>query len=144
MQKDDDAGDSSSEFDPQSGEFLAYYADSDSEDDSVSTTEKMGLQKIIYKTSDPVGLNQECHLCFMNYVSGDKQVKLKCNCIFHITCIDKWLRKLTTCPVCKERQPYFSVSVLTQGLKKMVKKFLSDKAYQALLLHGDIDFGTLP
>ena len=40
LQKDDDSSD---EFDPQAGEFLAYYADSDSDDESISPTEMMGL-----------------------------------------------------------------------------------------------------
>lgn len=45
--------------------------------------------------------NFECPICqeetYLNIIR-----KLKCNHQFHIYCIEKWLSKETTCPICRK------------------------------------------
>ncbi|KAF3442101.1 hypothetical protein FNV43_RR16017 [Rhamnella rubrinervis] len=44
----------------------------------------------------------ECSICLEDFVEGEScQVLPVCNHIFHANCIDHWLKKKLTCPVCR-------------------------------------------
>ncbi|XP_059442111.1 putative RING-H2 finger protein ATL19 [Corylus avellana] len=44
----------------------------------------------------------DCAICLEDFADGDKcQVFPTCNHIFHSNCIDVWLKKKLTCPICR-------------------------------------------
>lgn len=47
------------------------------------------------------GKLQDCSICLEVYQNGEELRQLPCHHCFHCVCIDKWLRKRTTCPMCK-------------------------------------------
>lgn len=54
------------------------------------------------KKNDPLLCNDsECFICFEKYKTGELKRTLKCNHTFHKKCVDKWLKKKSTCPHCR-------------------------------------------
>ncbi len=48
-------------------------------------------------------LNESCLICMNNYkVNEFKRTLPKCSHYFHKKCIDKWLKKKSSCPVCRD------------------------------------------
>lgn len=47
--------------------------------------------------------NKSCCICLEDFGAGEEQRTLPCFHRFHKTCIDTWLRRNGTCPVCKQR-----------------------------------------
>lgn len=45
----------------------------------------------------------ECIICFDELIDTEIK-KLKCNHIYHNKCINDWLNKKNTCPICMEKQ----------------------------------------
>jgi len=43
----------------------------------------------------------QCIICMEDFKEGDKVSTLPCFHVFHTNCIDKWLLKTHTCPICK-------------------------------------------
>ena len=43
---------------------------------------------------------KECSICYEN-ISTSESVKLKCNHIFHKECMEQWVKKSGTCPLCR-------------------------------------------
>ncbi|EYU44114.1 hypothetical protein ABFS82_04G136400 [Erythranthe guttata] len=46
-------------------------------------------------------LERKCTICQEEYEAGDETGKLKCGHSYHIYCIEQWLGRKNTCPVCK-------------------------------------------
>jgi hypothetical protein len=46
--------------------------------------------------------NDNCAICFEQYMNKEKLKKLNCNHLFHTNCITIWLGKEKKCPLCKE------------------------------------------
>jgi hypothetical protein len=47
-------------------------------------------------------LNSSCLICLDHYIDNDKiRVLSKCKHIYHKICIDKWVQKNNTCPICR-------------------------------------------
>jgi hypothetical protein len=44
---------------------------------------------------------QECTICLENYKIGEYYRMLPCEHTFHKRCIDKWLFKKMSCPICR-------------------------------------------
>ena len=47
-----------------------------------------------------------CSICFEEYDNNTKVKLLQCNHFFHIHCIDEWLNKKSTCPLCRNNIKY--------------------------------------
>merc|ERR1719401_2468529 len=45
--------------------------------------------------------NRECRICFDENLIGSKVARLPCGHLFHKACIEGWLTKHCTCPVCR-------------------------------------------
>lgn len=63
--------------------------------------EKLGKPIYINKKDDIIG-KKECPICLETFQSKKyKRVVTCCNNIFHKKCLDKWLKKNSTCPACR-------------------------------------------
>ena len=48
-------------------------------------------------------LNDHCSVC-LDELNGDKIIKfLKCEHVFHSECVDSWLSRSASCPLCREK-----------------------------------------
>jgi hypothetical protein len=64
-------------------------------DEKINKSEKI-------KKDDTV-LKEQCFICMDEYkVNQFKRVLPKCNHYFHKKCIDKWLKKKASCPICRD------------------------------------------
>lgn len=46
-------------------------------------------------------LEQICTICCCEFVRTDQATTLPCRHLFHMSCIEQWLKKSATCPVCR-------------------------------------------
>lgn len=44
-----------------------------------------------------------CSICLDDYVPGDAMIVLACHHKYHVNCITSWLKRDSTCPLCKQR-----------------------------------------
>lgn len=49
-----------------------------------------------------LNLLQVCCICLAKYVDDDELRELPCFHVFHVDCIDKWLKINACCPLCKK------------------------------------------
>jgi len=42
-----------------------------------------------------------CRICLAKYVNNDELRELPCTHVFHVSCVDKWLKINSLCPLCK-------------------------------------------
>ncbi|KAF3528558.1 hypothetical protein DY000_02042450 [Brassica cretica] len=68
--------------------------------------------------------NEMCIVCFGNYNQHNYLCTLTCGHSFHFTCIDQWLRRNISCPICRERKsPIFSTqTTISKGLTTTISK----------------------
>jgi hypothetical protein len=60
------------------------------------------ISKPLKIKKDDLLLKEECLICMDKYKIGEfKRLLPKCSHYFHKRCIDKWLKKKCTCPVCR-------------------------------------------
>ncbi|CAH8357442.1 unnamed protein product [Eruca vesicaria subsp. sativa] len=66
------------------------------------------LQKSIYQDKDengPNSLNKDddikCSICQEEYVDGDEVGTMPCEHMYHVSCVQQWLRMKNWCPICK-------------------------------------------
>lgn len=61
------------------------------------------LGKAIYIKKDDTILKSECNICMDNYKCKQyKRILPECKHTFHKKCIDEWLKKKSSCPVCRK------------------------------------------
>lgn len=70
----------------------------DVKDKGLSKADLVRLPVVTYKKTTVV---EECNICMTDYEDGDSQKILPCFHSYHATCIDKWIQKNATCPVCR-------------------------------------------
>ncbi|URE26312.1 Zinc finger, C3HC4 type (RING finger) [Musa troglodytarum] len=46
--------------------------------------------------------NQECCICLARYSDKEEVRQLPCLHVFHLNCVDQWLRIMSACPLCKQ------------------------------------------
>ncbi|XP_074586382.1 E3 ubiquitin-protein ligase At1g63170-like [Curcuma longa] len=46
--------------------------------------------------------NQECCICLAQYGEREEVRQLPCQHLFHLNCVDQWLRITSSCPLCKQ------------------------------------------
>uniref|UniRef100_A0A6N2NAG3 RING-type domain-containing protein n=1 Tax=Salix viminalis TaxID=40686 RepID=A0A6N2NAG3_SALVM len=44
----------------------------------------------------------ECCICLAKYKDKEEVRKLPCSHMFHLKCVDQWLRIISCCPLCKQ------------------------------------------
>ncbi|VVB13972.1 unnamed protein product [Arabis nemorensis] len=66
------------------------------------------LEKSIYQQTDETGsisLNKDddikCSICQEEYVDGDEVGTMQCQHMYHVSCVQQWLRMKNWCPICK-------------------------------------------
>ena len=62
------------------------------------------LPTIVYDETDHLNDDQEepsCPVCFTNFQRGDRLRVLPCKHSFHQACIDEWLNRNASCPLCR-------------------------------------------
>ncbi|KAK8524979.1 hypothetical protein V6N12_029829 [Hibiscus sabdariffa] len=47
------------------------------------------------------GEDASCCICLVDYADDDELRELPCEHVFHVDCVDKWLKINATCPLCK-------------------------------------------
>ena len=45
---------------------------------------------------------EQCAICLENMNRGDMIIKIRCDHIFHSTCINRWFSRRNTCPICRD------------------------------------------
>lgn len=45
---------------------------------------------------------QECCICLAQYREKEEVRQLPCTHMFHLKCVDRWLRIISSCPLCKQ------------------------------------------
>jgi hypothetical protein len=66
------------------------------------------INKIIGKSNkikkDDVIVNENCLICMEKYNTNEfKRLLPKCKHYFHKKCVDKWLKKNASCPICRDK-----------------------------------------
>ncbi|KAJ1688471.1 hypothetical protein LUZ63_019861 [Rhynchospora breviuscula] len=54
------------------------------------------------KSSNRRDENSECCICLAKYKERDELRQLPCSHVFHQQCVDRWLRIISSCPLCKQ------------------------------------------
>jgi Ring finger domain len=71
--------------------------------DAIRSISQQQLQHICpqwkYTTED--AMNKECCICLAGYELNDVMRTLPCRHVFHMDCIDRWMRQSSSCPMCK-------------------------------------------
>lgn len=70
---------------------------------TMNRNELTELKVIKFKKNPNVqqGEEEKCPICFMDFDSGEEVKMLPCKHVFHPGCIDTWLVRNCTCPICK-------------------------------------------
>ncbi|XP_039072260.1 NEP1-interacting protein 1-like [Hibiscus syriacus] len=72
---------------------------------SRSCIQKLSMHE--FRSSEPIKSNDldqpSCSICLQGLKDGELARNLpRCGHIFHLQCIDEWLRRKGTCPICRE------------------------------------------
>ncbi len=81
---------------------------------------------IIHNSTSPINT---CSICLENITKGKK--KIECNHEFHLKCIDEWLIKSNTCPLCRtpikkqviDVQPQIIINIPQTNQQTISKKY---------------------
>lgn len=97
---------------PLISNFLGYNMNLGSIDRGASDDQISRLPKWRYKevdtgngagcNSDLESENSECCICLAKYRNKEEVRQLPCSHLFHMRCVDQWLRIISCCPLCKQ------------------------------------------
>jgi hypothetical protein len=64
----------------------------------IRNPEEIEKKTILFETdSSP----KTCSICLENYKPNEPLIQLQCNHIYHPDCINDWLRRQSSCPLCR-------------------------------------------
>lgn len=52
---------------------------------------------------DESRVSRECSICLESFLVGDELIRLPCNHMYHLYCLDPWVRTCGDCPYCRRR-----------------------------------------
>ncbi|XP_010544259.1 PREDICTED: NEP1-interacting protein-like 2 [Tarenaya hassleriana] len=55
-------------------------------------------------------IHSDCSICLQEWKIGEEGRKLGCGHAFHVNCIDAWLTRQGTCPICRKRVSNYTFS----------------------------------
>lgn len=61
----------------------------------------LGEFATIYKQDTEVSEDGVCVVCLSSVIHGDQILELPCSHVFHLSCVEEWLKRSIVCPVCK-------------------------------------------
>lgn len=61
-----------------------------------------------------------CPICLDPILESEK-LNIPCSHTFHITCINKWKKINTTCPICRQEMPLTKREKIFRNLKRAIK-----------------------
>lgn len=74
-----------------------------SEEEQIKIAKRIGfIQHLPTGLYDGCKKNRECVICMIEFSVGDSVRYLPCMHIYHVVCIDDWLKRSFTCPSCLE------------------------------------------
>jgi hypothetical protein len=101
------------------------------------------------KNENDNSLSKECFVCLDSNISDKTLIKLKnqlfyfkhcmCDGTIHISCLDKWYKIRSTCPICRIhviKIPDFKTRVITYFMKNKIVSFIyikTNRIYVALI-----------
>ncbi|CAA3007297.1 RING-H2 finger ATL8-like [Olea europaea subsp. europaea] len=93
------------------------------------------LPKLIYGEDERVEKLADCAICLAEFVAGEEvRVLPQCGHVFHVECVDTWLRSHSSCPSCRENL----VVSRCQKCRNLPAATSSSSSYAAA------NFGALP
>ncbi|KAG4213988.1 hypothetical protein F383_06014 [Gossypium arboreum] len=97
---------------PLISSLLGYNMNMGSTDRGASDDQISGLPSWRYKeistnseldhNSDHTNEDPECCICLAKYKDKEEVRQLPCSHMFHLKCVDQWLRIISCCPLCKQ------------------------------------------
>ncbi|ONM38911.1 E3 ubiquitin-protein ligase At4g11680 [Zea mays] len=93
-------------FVPAVGYALGYNMNSASVGRGASDEQLAALPRWRFKEPDVARDrerdDQECCICLAQYGEKEEVRQLPCTHVFHLKCVDRWLRIISSCPLCKQ------------------------------------------
>jgi hypothetical protein len=62
----------------------------------------INLKPSEFKEVDKKYTSETCSICLENFKEDDSVYKLKCDHVYHKTCLDTWFKIKNNCPMCKK------------------------------------------
>ncbi|OWZ23418.1 hypothetical protein PHMEG_0001721 [Phytophthora megakarya] len=73
-------------------------------------------EQLTPKTDDGTSENEDvCPICLIEFEDGEDVRNLPCKHIFHVACIDEWLKRNTSCPMCKSNVDLDAVNITVEA-----------------------------
>ncbi|XP_016581466.2 E3 ubiquitin protein ligase RIE1 [Capsicum annuum] len=85
--------------------LLGYNINMGSVDRGASDEQLSGLLSWKYKeigNEEEITSSNECCICLAKYKDKEEIRQLPCTHIFHLKCVDQWLKIISCCPLCKQ------------------------------------------
>lgn len=79
-------------------------ADKGAYDDQISKLPHWQFKRVepMNETLSENSVSQECCICLAKYKEREEVRQLPCSHLFHLRCVDQWLRIISSCPLCKQ------------------------------------------
>ena len=75
--------------------------DSDIESRLIPNVSQIDKKTISYEELLNNDEDNDCTICLEEFNNDEEIIKLKCNHLFHLKCIDDWIKKNQSCPLCR-------------------------------------------
>ena len=88
----------------QKGHIKNEQKSNDKNDDKIPSCEALSRISVPCKLSCG-GFEEECSICQEKMLTGDTVLKLTCRHAYHAECVQIWLERHNTCPLCRNEMP---------------------------------------